>query len=135
MRPWTPTLLAALALLSLAGCSGNVRVTGQLVEDGQPYALPPGESLEVHLLSTDPAMYPPRDFLKMVDPDGRFTADQGDGSGRGLPPGRYKVKLRSETPAVKTKLQGKPELTAEFEAARGAPVHLTIDLGKRTITW
>jgi hypothetical protein len=45
------------------------------------------------------------------------------------------VPLRSETPAVKTKLQGKPELTAEFEAARGAPVHLTIDLGKWTITW
>src|SRR4051812_48261061 len=101
MRPRKPfALLTGLALLTLAGCSGNVRVTGQLVENGKPYPLPGGEMVEVHFLSTDPAMYPPRDFLKMADPDGSFVADAGDGSGRALPPGKYKVKLHSESPVL-----------------------------------
>ena len=135
MRPWKPLLLlTALALLTLAGCSGNVRVTGQVVENGQSFALPKGEALEVHFITMDPEVVPGRDYMKMVSDNGSFVADQADNSGRGLPPGKYKVTLHSETPVVGQKLRGKPELSTDLQVARGSPVHLTIDLGARTIT-
>jgi hypothetical protein len=93
MRPRKPfACLSGLALLVLAGCGGgNVRVTGQLVEDGRPFPLPPGEAVAVHIHTADPAVYPPRAYLKFVKPDGSFAAGPNDGSGKGLPPGKYKI--------------------------------------------
>ena len=135
MRLWQCfASLTALTLLVLTGCSSSVTVTGKLVQNGQAYALPPGESLEVHFLSADPQMYPPRDFMTMANQDGTFTADQGDPAKKGLPPGKYKLKLHSETPELKKKLSGQPELTTEIDTSKGSKINLTIDVGSRTVT-
>jgi hypothetical protein len=61
--------------------------------------------------------------------DGRFAADMNDGSGKGIPPGQYQVRLNREG----TKVSGKvnPRLFKEWhplEVAAGKPRHLTVDL-------
>jgi uncharacterized protein (DUF342 family) len=73
--------------------------------------------------------------MTFVKKDGRFAADQNDGSGRGLPPGKYAVRLNRETTAVKKTINGKLFKDKHtIEVAAGRPVHLTIDVATGDIT-
>lgn len=131
--PW----VAAFALLAtlLAGCNDNlVRVTGQVVENGQPVRLAAGESIQIDLLTADGA-YPPLALGVYAKPDGSFAVDMNDGTGRGLPPGKYKVRLNSEGTTISRKVN--PKLFKEsvtLEIGKGVPLQLTVDLAKGTIT-
>jgi len=128
--------LAVLALFAAAGCGGNiVRVTGQIVENGQPTGLQTGECIQVDLVTVDSAGGLPLSIMTFVQKDGRFAADQNDGSGRGLPPGKYAVRLNRETTAVKKTINGKLFKDKHVvEVAAGRPVHLTIDVSTGDIT-
>jgi hypothetical protein len=121
--------LPALALLVLSGCGGIlVRVTGQVVESGQPRRLEPGESVQVEFVTVGNS---PRPLSLGIFPnrDGTFSADQNDGTGAGIPPGQYKVRLNHEGTSVKTKVAGKLfKESYPLEVVPGKAVHLTIDL-------
>jgi hypothetical protein len=129
--------VAVLALLValLTGCSDNlVRVTGKVVENGEPVQLASGESIQIDLLTADGA-YPPLALGVYAKPDGSFAVDMNDGTGRGLPPGKYKVHLNSEGTTISKKVN--PKLFKEkvmLEVAKGGSLHLTVDLVKGTIT-
>jgi hypothetical protein len=128
-------LLSALALAGLAGCGGGdlVRVTGQVEENGEPRRLDQGESIRIDFTTADDLSHP---LSLGIFPkrDGSFAADMNDGSGKGLPPGRYKVKLNRESTSLKTKVNGKLfKESYPLEVAPGAQIRLTIDLAKGTI--
>jgi hypothetical protein len=130
-------LLSALAMVVLSGCGNRqlVRVTGQVVENGVPRHLDPGESVQIEFLTADDA---PRSLSLGVFPkqDGSFVADMNDGSGRGIPPGKYKVKLNSEGSRLKSSKINAKLLKESYplEVTTGAAIHLTIDLAAGTIT-
>ncbi|HEY1379156.1 MAG TPA: hypothetical protein VGF55_20305 [Gemmataceae bacterium] len=129
-------LLATLALLGPAGCAGSnlARVTGQVVANGVPVQLDQGESVQIDFATADQA-YPPLALGVFAKKDGTFVADMNDGTGAGLRPGKYKVRLNGESTSVKAKVN--PKLFKEavvIDTAVGAPVRLTIDLAAGTIT-
>jgi hypothetical protein len=129
----TSTLFAAAAG---TGCGGAdlARVTGQVVENGAPVQLGPNESVQIDFATADGA-YPPLALGVFARKDGSFVADMNDGTGAGLRPGTYKVRLNRESTSVKAKVS--PKLfkdTVTVEAGRGAPVRLTIDLAAGTIS-
>ena len=129
-------LLAALACPALIGCGDNglVRVTGQVVDNSEAYRLAEGETIQIDFSTADNA-YPPLALGTFVKKDGSFVVDMNDGSGRGLPPGKYKVRLNSEGTSLNKTANAK--LFKEFytlEVGKGASPHLAIDLAKGTIT-
>jgi hypothetical protein len=127
-------LASALVLLALTGCSGNLtRVTGQLVENGQPRALDEGEHVQIDFVSGADAPRP-LSLGVFVKRNGSFVADMNDGSGRGILPGKYKVRLNGEGTSLKTKANTKLfRETVPVEVAQGTPTRLTIDLSQGTI--
>jgi hypothetical protein len=135
-RVWKPfALLSALALPALAGCGGGnlVRVTGQVEENGVPRHLGTGESIRIDFTSADNAPRP-LSLGIFAKRDGSFVADMNDGSGRGIPPGQYKVKLNRESTSLKTKVNSKLfKESYPLEVVPGAPIHLTIDPAAGTI--
>jgi hypothetical protein len=136
MREVRMTLSLLVFALFVAGCGSKVvRVTGQVVENGQPAPLTDGECIQVDLVTVDAAGKLPLSIMTFVKPDGSFAADQNDGSGRGLPPGKYLVRLNRETTVVKKTVNAKlfKEGTS-VEVAAGHPVRLTIDLATGTIS-
>jgi hypothetical protein len=120
-------------LIGLTGCgSGLVRLTGQLVADGLPVRLGDGESVQLDFVTADGA-YPPLNLGVYAKPDGSFAADMNDGTGRGLPPGKYKVKFNGEGTTLKRTVN--PKLFKEahpVEVTAGASLNLTVDLAKGT---
>ena len=137
MRSVTRTLPAALTALAalLTGCGGDnlVRVTGQVVENGAPVQLSEGQSVQVDFLTADGA-YPPLSLNAYAKPDGSFAVDMNDGTGRGLPPGKYKVRLNGEGTSAGRKVN--PRLFKEaavLDVGKGTSLHLTVDLAKGTI--
>jgi hypothetical protein len=133
----TPDLLAlvpAVAALLLAGCGGGNlgRVTGLVLENGQPRALGAGDSIQIDFATADNA-YPPLALGVFVRKDGTFVADMNDGTGAGLRPGKYKLKLNRESTSVKANAKLFKE-SYVLDAAPGAPVRLTIDLAAGTIS-
>lgn len=129
-------VFAVLTAALLGGCGGGnlVRVTGQVVENGEPVRLADGESVQIDFQTADGA-YPPLALGAYARPDGSFAADMNDGTGRGLPPGKYKVRLNSEGTSIKQKVN--PKLFKEsltLEVGSGASLRLTVDLAKGTIT-
>ena len=139
MRLWSLSkgslCLPAVALLVLSGCGGSlVRVTGQVVENGQPRRLESGESIQVEFVTVGNS---PRPLSLGIFPnrDGAFSADRNDGTGAGIPPGQYKVRLNHEGTSVKTKVPGKLfKESYSLDVMPGKAVHLTIDLTAGTIT-
>jgi hypothetical protein len=139
MRPIpVPRLCAvflALAVSALPGCGNNLaRVTGQVVENGQPVQLTGGETVQIDFSTADNA-YPPLALAAYAKGDGSFVVDMNDGTGRGLTPGKYKVRLNGEGTSLKRKIN--PRLFKEsvtFEAARDTPARLTIDIATGTIS-
>lgn len=131
--PWA-AVLAILATF-LTGCGNNlVRVTGQVVENGEPVRLAEGESIQIDFLTADGA-YPPLALGAYAKPDGSFAVDMNDGTGQGLSPGKYKVRLNNEGTSISKKVNPrlfKEAVTLEF--GKGASFHLTVDLAKGTIT-
>jgi hypothetical protein len=122
-------LISALLLLGLTGCGGNaVRVTGRVVENGQPYR--PGKAAQVELtfFSADP----PLAFLAFLNADGTFAAEGADG--KGLPPGTYKVALSSPGGSVFRGQFTRENTPLTVELAPNSTVDLTIDVGKKTLT-
>jgi hypothetical protein len=98
-----PRIVCALALLAgLAGCGKSdqhVKIKGKLVKGGAPYqpkieGLPPGDNgLRVGFIRTDGGREG-EDFYAKVDPaTGAFEVPGPDG--KGIPPGKYKVTVRS----------------------------------------
>lgn len=128
-------LFVALLCPALAGCGGNlVRVTGQVVENGTPYRLAEGEVVQLDLTTADNA-YPPLSLGTFAAKDGSFVVDMNDGTGRGLPPGKYKVRLNGENTSLKKKPN--PKLFKEaytLDVGTGTSPHLTVDLAAGTIS-
>jgi hypothetical protein len=128
--------LTALALAALPGCGGEplARITGQVVANGAPRALSPGESVQIDFATADNA-YPPLALGIFAKRDGSFVADMNDGSGRGVPPGRYKVRLNGESTSLIGKVNNKLfKEGVTLEAVLGKPIHLTIDVAAGTIS-
>ena len=128
-------LLAVLAGVAPAGCGNRlVRVTGQVVENGQDYRLGDGETIQIDFSTADNA-YPPLSLGTFVRKDGTFVVDMNDGTGRGLPPGEYRIRLNAE--GTSSKAKANPKLFKEahkLEVKQGASVRLTIDLATGAIT-
>ena len=128
-------VLIALGVSALPGCGGNLaRVTGQLVEHGSPVRLAGGETVQIDFSTADNA-YPPLALAAYARSDGSFVVDMNDGTGRGLSPGKYKVRLNGEGTVLQRKVN--PRLfkgSVTIEAARERPVHLSIDLANGTFT-
>jgi len=124
-------LLPAVAALALAGCGGGNlgRVTGQVVENGQPRALGPGGEYPDRFRPRPTTPTRPLALGVFVRRDGTFVADMNDGTGAGLRPGKYKLKLNRESTSIKTNAKLFKE-SYTLEAAPGTPVRLTIDLGR-----
>jgi hypothetical protein len=136
LRKCLGLLVAALAGAALAGCGNSnlVRVTGQVVENGQEYRLAEGETIQIDFSTADQA-YPPLSLGTFVKKDGSFAVDMNDGTGRGLPPGKYKVRLNADGTSRRAKVS--PKLFKEahaLEVRKGASVHLTIDLATGAVT-
>jgi hypothetical protein len=128
-------LLACLACPAAAGCGDNnlVRVTGQAVADGEAYRLADGETIQIDFTTADDA-YPPLALGTFVKKDGRFAVDRNDGTGKGLPPGKYKLRLNPEGTSLKRKPNAKLFKEAyTLELTKGTAPHLTIDLSEGTI--
>lgn len=128
-------VLAVLAALT-TGCGGDnlVRVTGQVVENGEPVRLATGESLQIDFLTAD-GSYPPLALGAYAKPDGSFAVDMNDGTGRGLPPGKYKVRLNGEGTSLNKKVNSKLfKESLMLEVGKGTSLRLTVDLAKGTIT-
>jgi hypothetical protein len=131
---WAAVLVVLAALLT--GCRDDnlVRVTGQVVENGEPVRLASGESIQIDFLTADGA-YPPLALGVYAKPDGSFAVDMNDGTGRGLPPGKYKVHLNRESTSINKKVNPqlfKKSVVLEFE--KGVSLHITVDLAKGTIS-
>jgi hypothetical protein len=133
--PNLAVVLIALLCPALAGCGGNlVRVTGQVVQDGEPYRLADGETIQIDFSTADGG-YPPLALAAFVKKDGTFAVDMNDGSGKGLPPGRYKIRLDREGTSLKKKPSDK--LFKEpyvLEVGKGTSPHLIVDLARGTVT-
>lgn len=125
---------ALALLLAVPGCGGGlVKLTGHLEADGQPVRLGDGETVQLDFVTAD-AAYPPLNLGVYAKPDGTFAADMNDGTGRGLPPGKYKVKLNSEGTTLKQQ-KVHPKLFKEahpVEVTATGGLHLTVDLAKGT---
>ena len=129
---------AAVVVLTVlsAGCGNEnlVRVTGQVVENGAPVQLATGESVQIDFHTAD-GTYPPLALGAYAKPDGSFAVDMNDGTGRGLPPGKYKVRLNGEGTTLNKKVN--PQLFKEslvLEVGKGASLHLTVDVAKGKVT-
>jgi hypothetical protein len=104
-----------------------------VVENGEPRRLGQGEHIQVEFFTAGEAGRPLA-LGAFVNRDGRFAADLNDGSGRGIPPGQYQVRLNREGTKVSTKVNAR--LFKEWhplEVAPGKPRHLTIDLAAGSI--
>jgi hypothetical protein len=111
-----------------------VRVSGRVVQIGNDYRLGPGETVQIDFATADNA-YPPLSLGAFVKPDGSFVVDMNDGTGRGLPPGTYKIQLKAEGTSLKAKANPKLSKKAyKLEVSQGASVHLTVDLATGAIT-
>jgi hypothetical protein len=109
-------LLAALGMIpSLAGCAGSdplVEVKGKVHNDGRPLPvqeLPSGAGgrVMVRFYGLDQGEKPPGPHGAIVKPDGTFSVPGA--SGRGIPPGKYRVEItwQDPFPMGKDKLEGK----------------------------
>jgi hypothetical protein len=130
-----PVVVLVLAWPGLTGCGNQdlVRVTGQVVEAGEPYRLADGETIQIDFSTADNA-FPPLALGAFAKRDGSFVVDMNDGTGRGLPPGRYKIRLNREGTSLK-KANAKLFKEAHvLEVTRATSPHLTIDLSKGTVT-
>jgi hypothetical protein len=128
-------ILFALILSAATGCGNNglIRISGQLTENGKPVSLTAGESVQIDFITADGA-YPPLNLGAYADSSGRFAVDMNDGTGNGLPPGKYKVKLNHEGTSKK---MISPKLFKEphpIEVTAQAPLHLVVDLVTGTVT-
>lgn len=132
-----PRQLAVLAAACwlVPGCGSPLAsVSGQVVADGQPLALADGESVQLDFSTADGA-FPPLALVAYVRRDGSFVADMNDGTGRGLTPGKYKVRVNSESTVLKRKVDRKLfKESVTIDAGADAPVRLTVDVAAATIS-
>jgi hypothetical protein len=124
--------LGAVALLS-AGCSRtHARVSGRVVEDGQPYQHT-GEMVQVVMTCDNPSQA----VTATVQNDGTFKFYGTEG--KGLLAGKYKIGLESDVesvPGVKKRVRNVSAAKSpmEIDLAGGEAVTLTIDLIKHTVS-
>jgi hypothetical protein len=124
-------LLGLLLLSGAAGCSRVARVSGRVVEDGQPYAAT-DEMVALVFTRVDSSMK----LSVSVQKDGSFVVYGPNNEG--LAPGKYKVGYYSEIDGDKSRKRIKDlpadKSTLELDLAAGDSVYLTIDLVKGTMT-
>ncbi len=117
VEPWivqatSLTLLFALSVVCVCvGCGRKDlgSVVGRVVQDGSPRGFQSPESMSVRF-STE-SHVPPRMFAATVHPDGAFRVDLNDGTGRGVPEGRYIVTIDTDGLLIKDpKAKEIPEL-------------------------
>jgi hypothetical protein len=118
----------------MSGCSsGLVRLTGQVEDNGQPVRLNTGETLQLDFVSAAGASLPLNLGIP-ARPDGSFVADMNDGTGNGLPPGKYMVKLNRESTNMTRKLDAKLfKNEHSVDVVAGVTLHIKVDLTKGTI--
>lgn len=136
------SLRLAVALL-LSGCSAGkpvVSVSGRLLNNGEPLAiptqgLPPGErGIRVGFLSAPQQGQLPESFFANVNPaDGTFTVPGNEG--RGIPPGKYRISVSVGAMGQADQLKGAfSELNTPLSVDIGSSGRLTIDVGKKMAT-
>jgi hypothetical protein len=89
----------AAATLVAAGCGkGGVRgvkVKGEVLQNGQPIKFLPSEEITVGFSrEVEPGQQPFGAPAKVKPEDGTFTVDGP--SGKGIPPGKYRIQLTSD---------------------------------------
>ena len=105
-----------------------------MVDNGEPVRLVEGESVQIDFQTADGA-YPPLSLGAYAKKAGSCAVDMNDGTRRGLPPGKYKVRLNGEGTSLPKKVN--PKLFKEgttIEVEKGSSLHLTVDVAKGTIT-
>lgn len=126
----------AVACFLLTSCSGGlVEMTAQLTDNGVPYQLAAKERVMLIAESVDRS--PPMSYDASAGPDGKFVFAPSDGSGRvGIPPGKYKVKIRPGPEILVLNKKVNPKLLkAEYEVEVGPDSipHLTLDIATGVI--
>lgn len=131
IRRYIPTI--ALILFLAAGCARtHARVSGHVVEDGQPYRHT-GEMVQLVMTCDAPS----QSVSATVHPDGTFKFYGTEGMG--LLAGKYKIGLESDVesaPHVKKRVRNvsASKSPTEIDLAGGESVTLTIDLVKHTVS-
>ena len=129
---------ASLAVPACSTGDKGVRVKGRVLENGQPIKFLPSEDMMVGFSQEAPPGQTPVGASGSVKPqDGTFVITGP--SGRGLPPGRYRISVFSQIYGGSDRnrfeaLFGskKPPLYAEVNSDRGQT--FTIDLGAWSVT-
>ena len=127
-----PALAAAVCA---AGCgTRNARITGRVVDNGQPVLAQPGAP-EPPLVTFACKEAQLTGTCGLGPKDGRFTVYAADGR-LGLPPGKYKIGFlygNSKTPKTGTDFTV-DESPIELTLEPGQQLDVTLDVGKRVLT-
>jgi hypothetical protein len=136
LRNRLQTAAFAAVCLLLTSCSdGLVNVTAQLTDNGVPHQLAPEERVALIAESSDDRS-PPVNYDATAGPEGSFVFAPADGSRRvGIPPGRYKIKVRQGPGIFVVNKKVNPKLLkaeCEVEVGPGSP-RLTVDIATGVI--
>ena len=125
-------VILSLSLMLFGGCSesGTLTVRGQLVNNGRPLSVDNPDEFELKLLSVD-ADGPGRNvYAARVERDGTFLF--AGPTGRGVPPGAYKVVI--ETGPVPDGRGGAGDRFHKAFAEPRTPLRLTVTPGTTELT-
>ncbi len=135
-------LLLSIALLP--GCGSEppgVKVTGQLLKDGEVYTPPQGDNLSLSFSGKDAKGEPVVASATVDTSTGSFVVHGP--KGRGVPPGKYTVQVSltstSTDPASLAKMgqankQFAPLNGKEIELSNAPDQKITIDIAKGTVS-
>jgi hypothetical protein len=132
-------LLLAAGLANGCGRSDGVIVTGMLQKDGKAYAFGPNEELQISMAGSDPTGKPYNTIANLNTTDGTLTF-RGP-TGRGVPPGTYKITVSSRLFSGPKKKGdrfsdefGPENSPLTYTVTTDVPQEIVIDLGKKTVT-
>jgi len=148
MKRTLPVRLAvlALAVLVVTGCGGGIsgpKLTGKLLNNGQPYPVTDKETVLISFITTGESGR--MSASPQLNPDGTFLL--AGPTGKGVTPGKYQITVKvtqspyavkpGTSPSSKDKFGDKyssPDKTPLTIEITSSTKEVTIDLGKGTAT-